>query len=43
MSVGVALPAFLFDKGRAAPLVLGGIVGTPLPNPCAFLSNSPFS
>ena len=27
MSVGVALPAFLFEKGRAAPLVLGGIVG----------------
>lgn len=27
MSVGVALPAFLFEKGRAAPLVLGAIVG----------------
>ncbi len=27
MSVGVALPAFLFEKGRAAPLVLALIVG----------------
>jgi hypothetical protein len=27
MSVGVALPAFLFEKGRAAPFVLASIVG----------------
>ena len=31
MSVGVALPAFLFEKGRAAPLVLALIVGAQVP------------
>ena len=33
MSVGVALPAFLFEKGAAAPFVLAAIVG-------AFLARS---
>jgi len=37
----VALPAFLFEKGAAAPFVLAGIVGTSrLPNPEGKFSKS---